>query len=330
MTTACAINPARAADRAGLAGICWVLLTAFLLPGCSSTPVNYAPGELSPEQRAKCREVAQAYVDGDDKYLEMRDELMEDPVALMWFVRYLEHEIVQQREGHIEIIGEETVPAEDVRPDPKAPTPWNLPGQRPDRRAMRQIVAIGEPAVGVVVQDLALSKQEFLRSIGIEILAGIGDPAVPALLDMASTGAAAQQRVAARALGKIGARGEALEALRKLARSPEWRTRSAAAEGLKNGDAGARDLLIEMLSDKDDFVRRKAGESLGHYRDRNAANALCDFLEACKKADDMTGELAAQKALRIMAKTKLPRSVALWRRYASSLPEQATPENDGR
>ena len=76
----------------------------------------------------------------------------------------------------------------------KEPVEWNLPGQRPDSRAIAQIVAIGEPAVAVVVNDLALSPQEFLRSIGIELLTGIGDPAVPALLKLARTGDQQQPR----------------------------------------------------------------------------------------------------------------------------------------
>lgn len=333
MTIACATNRAPAAPRTSRSTVAVALFASIALllvvSGCSSTTVDYSPGELTAEQRARCREVAQAYVDGEEKYLTMRDELAGDPVALAWFVRYLEHEIVQQREGQVVVIGEETVAAEDVRPDPKAPTPWNLPGQRPDRRAIAQIVAIGEPAVGVVVQDLALSPQEFLRSIGIEILTGIGDPAVPALLELASTGQAQQQRVAARALGNIGARGPALAALRQLAKSPTWRIRSDAAQGLAKGGGDARDLLIEMLADEDPFVRRKAGESLGNYRDRTAANALVDFLESCKEDEDWTGELAAQKALRIMAKAKLPRSAVAWRRYANTLPDEVV-ENDGK
>lgn len=311
MTCAAAKNPALAAAA---------LLFGFAA-GCSTPSVDYTPGKLSAEQLASCRAVAQAYVDGKPEYPAMRDELKQDPVALAWFVRYLEHEIVQVREGHIEIIGEETVKARDLRPDPKAPTPWNLPGQRPDRRAIGQIVAIGAPAVDVVVNDLALSPQEFLRTIGIEVLTGIGDPAVPALLKLASTGESQQQRVAARALGNIGARGESLEALRQLARSTVWRIRSDAAQGLAKGGSGARDLLIEMLADEDPFVRRKAGESLANYKDRNAANALIEFLEGAKKSKVFSDELAAQKALQIMAGKRSPRTTDWWRWFANSLPD---------
>ena len=336
MIPAVATNPARCLLRKIRSGIANTILVAAAvlvgnLSGCgTATHKSYTPGELSAAQRTRCRAVAEAYLDSKDEYPALRDGLKDDPVALAWFVRYLELQIVQAREGRLEILGEQTIPAADVRPDPRVPTPWNLPGQLPDRRAMGQIIAIGAPAVDVVVNDLALSPQEFLRSIGIDVLQGIGDAAVPALLVLARTGEPAQQRVAARALGEIGARGQALEALRELARSPIWRVRSDAAQGLAKGGLGARALLIEMLADEDVFVRRKAGESLANYRDRTAASALVDFLEACKESKDWPGELAAQKSLQIMAKARSPRTPGAWRRFADELPDEIEPKEGGR
>lgn len=328
MTCAVAKNPTRCVPgncraRHASAALAAVALLFGFASGCSTAGADYTPGKLTAEQLANCRLVAQAYVDGKPEYPAMRDELKQDPVALAWFVRYLEHEIVQVREGHTEILGQETVPAAEVRLDPKSPTPWNLPGQRPDSRAIGQIVAIGASAVDVVVNDLVLHPQEFVRTIGIEVLTGIGDPAVPALLKLASDGESMQQRVAARALGEIGARGESLEALRMLAHSPIWRIRSDAAQGLAKGGSGARDLLMEMLADDDPFVRRKAGEALANYKHRKAANALIAFLEAAKKSKVFSDELAAQKALQIMAGAKRPRTTGAWRRFASSLPDEA-------
>src|SRR5690606_26786714 len=133
-----------------------------------------------------------------------------DPVAIAWFVRYLESLIVHAREGQVEVLGEDKVRIDRVAEMQRRrlePVQWNLPGQRSDSRAIAQVVAIGAPAVDVVVNDMVLSPQEFLRAIGIELLTGIGDPAVPALLQLAKTGDQQQQRVAARALGEIGATG---------------------------------------------------------------------------------------------------------------------------
>jgi len=306
-----------------------ILLPLLMLLGCSVTDVNYTPGELDPAQRARCRAVAEAYLARAKDYPAMREGLRDDPVALAWFVRYLELRIVGLREGSVEILGEETVAAEDVRLEKAAPT-MDVPGQRPDQRAVAEIVAIGEPAVTVVVNDLALSSQEFLRGIGFELLAGIGDPAVPALLELASTGDADQQRVAARALGEIGAEGPALAALRTLASSPIWRIRSSAAQGLATGGPQARALLIEMLADQDPFVRRMAGQSLANYRDRVAATALIDYLESCQKSEDLEGELTAQRSLRMMAQVRAPKTISAWRRFAKALPDEIGSKEAGR
>ena len=298
-----------------------VAVLGVTVAGCGTTS-GYTPGQIDKNQMARCKEVAQAYVDSTPEYPQLRDTLREDPVAIAWFVRYLESEIVQAREGQVELLGEEKVRLDRVKEmqqRSKEPVEWNLPGQRPDSRAIAQIVAIGEPAVAVVVNDLALSPQEFLRSIGIELLTGIGDPAVPALLKLARTGDQQQQRVAARALGEIGARGVAFDALRELAGSAEWRISSDAAQGLAHGGPEARDLLMQMLRDEDAFVRRKAGESLANYKDRVAAVALVDFLEQCQQQKDWTGELAAQKALQGIAGTRTPRAAQAWRRFAEEM-----------
>ena len=302
-----------------------MLCMIWLLAGCSLTSGNslsaerYSPGELSLSQRARCRTVAQAYVDRAPEYPQLLGQLREDQVAIAWFVRYLEAEIVTVREARAELIGEETVAAGEVQRSTNDPAEWNLPGQPRDRRALGQIVAIGKPAVEVVVHDLVLSPQEFLRAIGIELLTGIGDAAVPALLELAQTEGGQQQRVSARALGRIGARGPALEALRQLAHSESWRIRSEAASGLTDGSDGARDLLLEMLRDEDAFVRRKAGEALASYRDSVSATALVNFLEACLASGDFKGELAAQNALQDLAKKKSMRSVAAWRRFVEEM-----------
>jgi HEAT repeat protein len=310
-----------------------VLVSLFVVfAACSGTTgagkagATYTPGDLNAEQRARCREVAQAYVDRAPQYPELLSGLRSDPTAIAWFVRYLEAEIVSVREARTDVVAEETVAAADV-PNPNGePVAWDLPGQRRDERAFRQIVAIGKPAIDVIVNDLARSSQEFLRSIGIELLARLGDEAVPKLLKLARKGSSQEQRVAARALGQIGARGVSLEALRQLSQSKEWNIRSAAASGLAAGSLGARDLLVQMLGDEDAFVRRKAGEALANYRDSVAVGALVDFLVACQTSKDWEGELSAQTALRTLAKSSGPRSVASWRRFASELAE----EEDGR
>lgn len=312
-------------------GYGWMILLAlaFLLCSGCATTVAYTPGKLDADQMKQCRAVAQAYVDAKPEYPGLLDELRADPVALAWFVRYLESEIVGAREGQAELLGEEKVRIDRVtamQGQKKEPAQFDLPGQRADMRAATQIIAIGGPAVEVVVNDLVLSSQEFLRAIGIELLTGIGDPAVPALLRLASTGGQQQQRVAARALGEVGAVGASFDALRELSRSPVWRVRSDAAKGLANGGPAARDLLVEMLDDQDAFVRRMAVESLAGYRSGRVASAIVDYLQSCKKSEDRSGELSAQKALQSMAGVKSPRTAAAWRRFA----DEMSAEENGR
>lgn len=299
----------------------WLLVLATA--ACGTPEASYTPGKLSKEQMARCRAVAQAYVDSSDDYPELRDGLRDDPIALQWYVRYLESEIVHAREGRSELLGEKKVRMDRIKEatrSGKKQVPWNLPGQHADTRAVGQIIEIGEPAIDVVVNDLVLAEQEFLRQIGVDLLAGIGDAAVPALLQLASTGDQKQQRAAARALGEVGAKGPSFEALKQLAGSSDWQTRSGAAMALANGGGEARELLVSMLGDEDPFVRRKAGESLANYKDRRAATALVDYLEQCKRQEDWNGEMAAQKALQMIAGSKGPRAAAAWRRFADEMP----------
>ena len=183
----------------------------------------------------------------------------------------------------------------------------------------RKIVAIGQPAVPVIVLELLGRRQEFLQQIAAELLARIGDESVPAVVELARSGEPFQQRAAAQALGEIGASGAALAALRDLAQSSDWQLRAAAVGGLKQGAGPARDLLLTMLTDDDPFVRRKAAEVLSNYREPVAAGALVEFLERSKREQDFNAELAAQQSLQRMARTKRPRSAAAWRAFVAEL-----------
>lgn len=311
MTAAVATHPRRALAAALSAGLA--------LGACAGAPDAYTPGALSKEQRARCRAVAQAYYDRADDYLALREDLRADELASKWFVRYLIHSVVTMREGQSMLLSEEKVRLDKIRRMRSAPAQFDLPGQRDDLRAIGEIVAMGEPAIEVVVEDLLKDRQEFLRTIAAEVLTAFGDQAVPEVLELASAGSARERGYAARALGAIGARGPALEALRQLTTVAEWRVRSAAAQALATGGDDARDLLIRMLADRDPFVRRKAAETLASYPDAIAADALVDFLAASKEQEAWPSELAAQQALEQIAGAAGPRTVAAWRRFVEEL-----------
>ncbi len=292
---------------------------AVALAACAGAPSGYTPGEMTKEQMAQCRAVAQAHFDRADGYAALRDELRRDPLASKWFVRYLVHSIVTMREGQSMLLSEQKVRVDQIREMRDEPAQFDLPGQRDDLRAIGEIVAMGEPAVEVVIEDLLKDRQEFLRTIGVEVLTAFGDRAVPQLLQLARAGDGRQKGYAARALGAIGARGPALEALQELARAPEWRVRSDAVQAMASGGVAARDQLIAALEDGDPFVRRKAAESLGSYPDAVAAAALVGFLEQSKQRNEWPGEVAAQKALQRIAGTSGLRTAAAWRRFADEL-----------
>ena len=297
-------------------------MVALLGVSCAGGPKAYTPGEMSEEQFVACKAVAQAYYDRAKNYRELRDELREDELASKWFVRYLVHSVVTMREGQSELLSEQKVRLDQIRRMRSAPAQFDLPGQRDDLRAIGEILTMGDPAVEIVVEDLLKDRQEFLRTIAVEVLAAFGDRAVPRVLRLADSGGAREKASAARALGAIGARGPALEALRGLASSPEWRVRSEAARAMATGGADARDLLIGMLADPDAFVRRKAAEALGSFKDPDAVDALVAFLEVSKARNEWSGELAAQNALQQIAGSSGPRTAERWRRFAAELRQE--------
>lgn len=314
------------------------LALALLLAACAGGPERAEPGRLDEARLAQCRAVAQAWVDGSPEYPALRDALRDDPAAFGWFVRYLEAVLVTAREGRAEVTDRQTLVAQpggrrDLGPEiadvanavraGSGSDEWPRDEDRADTRAVAEIAALGAQAVPIVVGDLVRSPQEFLQTIGIELVARIGDPAVPELLELARRGAPAEQRTAARALGEIGATGAALDALRELSRSSDWTVRSDAAQALHKGGPEARALLIAMLGDDDPFVRRMAAATLGKYRDAVAAGALADFLERSLQREDLAGERAAQLALQAMASARGPRTVAAWRTFAARLAAEA-------
>ena len=293
-----------------------LLLAALLSTGCAGPREAYTPGEMSKAQFAACKAVAQAYYDRDASYESQRDALRSDALASKWFVRYLVHDVVRMREGQSVLLSEEKVRFDAISQPRSTPAQFDLPGQRDDLRAIGEILAMGSPAVEVVVEDLLKDRQAFLRTIAVEVLTAFGEKAVPALLEVASSGDVREQGYAARALGAIGARGAALEVLRTLTRSKEWRVRSAAAEALALGGSEARALLVDMLDDPDAFVQRKSAESLGSHSDPDAVDALVAFLEVSKARNQWSGELAAQQALQKIAGSSGPRTTERWRRFA--------------
>lgn len=263
-------------------------------------------------------------MNGAPEHEALRDQLRQDPDAVAAYVAWLEVQIVRLREGAGGQDGEsrKVLAQNALQMLADDPGEWRIGGARPESAAIDELAWFGELAVPVVVHDLLDPRQAFLRQIGIEILVRIGEPALPSLLAQVRSGDAQQQRVVARALGALGARGAALSALEALTRSSEWTVRADAVQGLHDGDAEARDLLVRMLRDEDAFVRRKAAATLGFYREPATVRALADFLEFCQERKDIDSEVAAQNALQVIAQRRGPRTVAAWQDFADQLEQQ--------
>jgi hypothetical protein len=296
---------------------CGTLLGVMLAAACSSAPppsgTEHQLPPLSKEQAALCRDLERAYREQAADYALKRDALAEDPVAIGWITRMFIRDILTVREGRP--LGEDQ---DLLRAAAGIANPT-------EARAIGEIEALSAVAVPTLVGDLLQHSQPQMRELGIELLARVGRPAVPALRAVARGGDSRHQRAAARALGWIGQRGEVesgevYSVLRDLALDKDFTVRADALRGLRSGGTAGRDLVLERLQkDADPFVRRVAVEVLAHWRDASTVHALTDYLEQAIAAGDSPGELAAQAALQKLAGTRGPRTPAAWRAFAGQL-----------
>lgn len=284
------------------------LLLGLTAAACNSGPARFDPGALSPAQVEQCRVVEKAYRQQAADYPQRRDAALADPVVTAWVVRMFVRDLFAAREG--QILGEDT-PL--LRAAARVQDPVEV-------RALAELRVLGAAAVPTLVGDLLLHEQPQPRELGIELLAMIGAPAVPALQEVARTGNQRPRRSAARALGGIGLDERAVATLRELAVDPDFTVRADAVRSLRGGGEPVRRLLIERLrGDDDPFVRRIAAQSLGAFAGPEAMLALVDYLEYCKQAPDFKGEQQAQESLQQLAGSRGPRTPDAWRAAAMEL-----------
>lgn len=285
------------------------VVAALLWAACASPAPSVAPFRpalLDAERAQLCRATEQAYRSGAPEYEALRAEAAADPIAAIWLTRMFVRDVITAREGRPLVQGEDDIA---VRADDHA-----------DPRAVAEITALGAAAVPALVGDLLCHGQPQPRELGVELLARIGAPAVPAVLELADSGDPRQRRAAARALGAIGAAGDVLPTLRRLATDDDFTVRADALRDLHDGGEPVRALLCERLrADADPFVRCTAAQSLANFRDREAVLALVDYLERCQQDGDHRGEMAAQESLQAIVGARGLRLLADWRAFARSL-----------
>jgi hypothetical protein len=280
-----------------------------VLAACAGTSTPpFRPAALTPEQAELCRTAEQAYRNRAPDYEGLRQRAAADPTTAAWLTRMFIRDVFTVREGRP--LGEDQglLRAAARIDDPV------------ERRAIAEIEALGLAAVPTLVGDLLCHGQPQPRELGVELMARVGAPAVPAVQQLAASSDARQRRAAARALGAIGVAGDVLPTLRRLAADADFAVRADALRDVHDGGAPVRALLIERLRDDDDaFVRRTAASSLQHFPDAVAANVLIDYLERCKRERDYRGEETAQASLQVFAGTHGPRTPAAWRTFAGTL-----------
>lgn len=288
---------------------CSALALGALLAACSSPGKRPAdplsPGPLTPAQQELLRDLELAYREQAKDYPERRAAIADDPVATAWFARMLIADVITAREGRPPSDEDDRLRAVAKIKDPV------------EARALDTLGELGAAAVPTVVNDLLRHPQALPREIGYELVARIGAPALPPLLELAADREVVHRRVAARALGLVGGDPTAIRALHDLARDGEFTVRAAAVRGLGTcGLPAAAAWLRECLQqDRDPFVRRKAAEALQAYPSRATAESLIDYLDRCERSEDHDGARAAQLVLRAFAKTRGGRTVPDWRRW---------------
>lgn len=150
--------------------------------------------------------------------------------------------------------------------------------QQKDVRGIESLVAVEEPHVrleaaralgrlrdpGSVPALVAAmgDEQVAVRWAAAKALSQIGPPAVPALIETLRGSGGRLLPYSLWALGEIG-NPEAISALSQAVRSPLWEERWSAVASLSDvGGGQVCAVLVEALGDRDERVRKAAGEAL--------------------------------------------------------------------
>lgn len=284
----------------------------LLAAGCAGGAPAYEPGRLDAERAARCQAAEAAYRAQSPEYPALRDALADDPVAVHWMVRMFVRDLIFVREGR-PLGGTEDETEELFRAAAGIEDPV-------ERRAIAEIELLGAKAAPTIVGDLLRHPQPQPRELGIELIARVGDGALPELLPLAHSREPRERRTAARALGVIGSATIVEDELFRLAHDDDFTVRADAMRGLARGsERGAAVLRATLAGDADPFVRRVAAKSLARHPGRLTAAALVDYLQRCEKEGDSQGEKAAQSSLQALAGTRGIRTLASWKAWLADL-----------
>jgi hypothetical protein len=323
----------------------WLFTAAFALcTGCAGGPKWELkdPGPLPAEQRAILVAAEKHYRKGEP-FVQLRQQIVADPVAAWWWTRMVVRDVVSVREGKVasaeqgstfgEELGQRIREGRADTDDGAALLRATAGKKDPvEARALGELHELGVAAVPCLIVDLARHPQGFNRQLGVDLLARIGEAALPMVAQqLAASEDPAQRRTAADACADMFVRqgvllDGAISQLLRLATDDDYGVRAAACAGLAHGgDVGTVTLLRVVRTDADAFVRRSAARALGQHRSAATAAMLCDYLQRCQTEHDTKGCEAAQMALQEHARTRGVRSLEAWRTYAATLAAAAKP-----
>jgi HEAT repeat protein len=190
--------------------------------------------------------------------------------------------------GRLPFSSRQTLGPTDLRPVPGDLPPstdldqlWGQAAQSEDFRRRRDAVLafsrLGEQAVPFLIAKLG-EVDETQVKLAQEVLAQVGSPAVPELLRLMDEGTDREAAIAMGALARTDDQ-RAGTYLTRQAKSPQWRTRAAAA-GAMGGQGGedTRLALEQLLRDTDEDVRRAAVVALRRRGATDSAEAISNLL----------------------------------------------------
>lgn len=144
--------------------------------------------------------------------------------------------------------------------------------------AKKELIDMGEKAVPEMITKLKTEDARERHTVE-DIFKGIGDPAVPALIEALNTDNLYQLRLAASCLGKIG-NSAATEPLIKLFDYDDYTVQAAAVTAVGEiKDTAAVNDVIDKLNSKFESVSKSAAVALGRIGMDSAINPLTEALD---------------------------------------------------
>ena len=290
-------------------------LLLLVLVGCgTSAPPSpptlaYSFDDVSTQKKQMLVEAEQLYRADDPEFDAVLDELSRDPEMAYWLTLMLVGDLkvawdtAQIDEDHMfrSVLGQRNPIVE---------------------RVLRHFDAMGSRTTECLVRDVVRSEFFPTRSIGVTLLARLGETALPGVEEMAQDSDPTMRRMAAQVLDEMEdpAPQRAIRLSRSLVKDPDFTVRAEAVKGLTRGGEDEGELMRQiLLNDPDPFVQRTTATEILAFPDLATAAALVQYMEACITRGDRSGIDAADASLRRLAGRPQSQGVASWRAWLRSV-----------